>query len=80
MYGFNITLSQQIRDGTGNLKANDTNNLLPIKKTVASVTGLKGVNAIAAGDPRVNVHPRLLSVQTIFFREHNRIAQDIRLS
>jgi len=79
-YGFNKTLSDQIRNtegGQGQLIEGKEKLLPIINDTVApSNLGLgPDVSHIAAGDPRVNVDPWLLSVQTMIFKEHNRIAK-----
>ena len=83
-YGFSETLSNQLRTNySGLLISSVADNLLPIINDIKSANPNfsdpnVNVKNIAAGDPRVNLDPWLLSVQTMFFREHNRLAKEIK--
>ena len=83
-YGFSETLSNQLRTNYSWLLISSVaDNLLPIINDIKSANPNfsdpnVNVKNIAAGDPRVNLDPWLLSVQTMFFREHNRLAIEIK--
>ena len=79
-YGFNETLSRQIRSNKSGLLISSKESLLPIINDTVAPSDLQlesNVENIAAGDPRVNLDPWLLSVQTMIFKEHNRLATEI---
>ncbi|XP_057663245.1 peroxidase-like [Diorhabda carinulata] len=77
IYGNYLEKSMQLRSKQkGKLNTND-NNLLPFvdepkqKCQVHSETD----TCFVSGDPRVNMHPQLSIMYTIWVREHNRIAE-----
>ena len=74
VYGFNESTIDIIRanDGIGKFKVE--NNLLPVINDLAFITGLENTIPIAAGDPRANVNPWLLTLQMVFEWEDNHVA------
>ena len=80
VYGSDATRAAALRAFTGGLMRTSDGGLLPF-----NTTGLANANdahrvaddqLFLAGDTRANENPELLSLQTLFVREHNRIAAE----
>ncbi|GBM19230.1 Peroxidase [Araneus ventricosus] len=71
----------RVTDGTGRLRSNYTKKgeFLPSGNDPNDVfcPMLQKYPCFNAGDPRVNQHATLTSMQTVFMREHNRIAEEL---
>ncbi|CAL1288900.1 unnamed protein product, partial [Larinioides sclopetarius] len=84
LYSVSADKSNELRalDGTGKLKSNATSVgcLLPTGKDPADsfCPKLQESECFKEGDPRVNQHASMTSLQTIFTREHNRIASSLK--
>ncbi|CAL1295682.1 unnamed protein product [Larinioides sclopetarius] len=84
VYGTDDEKSNQVRanDGTGKLKSNNTENgeLLPTGKDPFDIFCYRKIESkcFFAGDVRVNQHTTLSSLQTLYMREHNRIATEMK--
>ncbi|XP_055952635.1 peroxidase-like [Argiope bruennichi] len=78
----NASLALRTNDGTGRLISNYTKKgeFLPSGNNPQDIfcPMLKKYECFEAGDPRVNQHAALTSMQTIFMREHNRIAEELK--
>ena len=88
VYGSDATRADALRtlDGTGRLKVS-TGDLLPLNNTDYFADGPLANNnrslndpsdLFAAGDVRANENIGLTSLHTVFVREHNRLADEIR--
>jgi hypothetical protein len=75
VYGSDETVARSLRalDGTGRLRTSD-GDLLPIATGAPAGTPLSFV----AGDVRVNEQVALAALHTVFLREHNRVADEVR--
>jgi hypothetical protein len=71
IYGSDPTTAASLRAFSGGLLRTSAGNLLPVDTT----TGLP-----MAGDIRAAENPELLSLQTLFVREHNRVAKNFAAS
>ena len=80
VYGSDATRAAALREFAGGRLRTSTGNLLPL-----NTTGLANANdshmvaddqLFLAGDVRANENPELLALQTLFLREHNRIAAE----
>ena len=78
VYGSSKTRADALRSFTGGKLRTSTGNMLPF-----NATGLANANdshvmpdskLYVAGDVRANENPDLISLQTLFMREHNRLA------
>ncbi|HQR08137.1 MAG TPA: peroxidase family protein [Gemmatales bacterium] len=67
VYGSDATTANLLRTFTGGKLRTSDNNLLPVDST----------GFFMAGDVRANENPELTSLQTLFVREHNRLASQI---
>jgi len=80
VYGSDATRAAALREFVGGRLRTSTGNLLPF-----NTTGLANANdahvvaddqLFLAGDVRANENPELIALQTLFLREHNRIATE----
>jgi hypothetical protein len=78
IYGSDSERAAALREGTGGRMKTSTGNMLPF-----NTAGLANANdshimpdnqLFLAGDVRANENPELISLQTLFMREHNRLA------
>ncbi|GFU06332.1 peroxidase [Nephila pilipes] len=85
VYGENEKLAQEIRanDGTGVLRSIYTKQgeLLPIDKNPSLIFCPLEIESkcFLAGDIRANQHSTLTSMQTLYMREHNRLAMKLKV-
>lgn len=76
VYGIDATRSAAIRTFVrGGLKTSE-GNLLPLN-TFGLPNRVPGANFFLAGDERANTTTALAAIQTLFMREHNRLAAEI---
>ncbi|XP_052258555.1 chorion peroxidase-like [Dreissena polymorpha] len=74
IYGSDQTTADSLRTFVGG-KLKTNNDLLPSDPTNAGcIVSNAGRPCFLAGDSRVNVQPALVALQTVFVREHNRLA------
>lgn len=82
VYGSNKSRADALRTFTGGLMRTSTGNMLPF-----NTMGLPNANdshafpnekLYLAGDVRANENPDLIALQTLFMREHNRLASMLR--
>ncbi|GBM20615.1 Chorion peroxidase [Araneus ventricosus] len=84
VYGSDDEKANQVRanDGTGKLKSNNTEigELLPTGKDPFDIFCYRKIQSkcFFAGDVRVNQHTTLSSLQTLYLREHNRVATELK--
>ncbi|KAF8771500.1 Peroxidase like protein [Argiope bruennichi] len=78
----NIAYGLRTNDGTGKLLSNYTKigELLPSGNNPQDTfcPMLKKYKCFQAGDSRINQHAALTSMQTVYMREHNRIAEELK--
>jgi peroxidase len=79
VYGSGVQLSRELRtnDGTGHLKTSDKN-LLPFNINGFPNQPAPTASFFLAGDVRANENAGLLTMQTLFMREHNFWADSIK--
>ncbi|XP_055953182.1 peroxidasin-like isoform X2 [Argiope bruennichi] len=84
VYGADDEKANQVRanDGSGKLKSNNTQNgeLLPTGIDPLDIFCYKKIQSkcFFAGDFRVNQHATLTGLQTLYMREHNRVAAELK--
>lgn len=80
IYGQSDDEMNILRASNGSLKTDSTSRLLLIDNKPPRRCGniQAGVGCFKAGDNRVNENPVLTSIHTLFMREHNRIALELR--
>lgn len=85
IYGSSLKQNEKLRDrisGRGRLRMQTIRRLLPMDKTENPSDCLdftKEKRCFISGDDRVNQNPGLMTIQTVFVREHNRIADNLAL-
>ena len=89
VYGFSNELAKDLRDLTNELGRLRVGPTFPGKKPLLPYAGNQGVdcrrnlsesnvNCFVAGDIRANEQVGLLAMHTVWVREHNRVAQELR--
>lgn len=77
VYGPTKLRNNALRTGRGGLMRTSGDNLLPLNERTLNNAPKTSRNFFLAGDHRVNEHPVLTSLHTIFMREHNLIAAEL---
>jgi len=79
VYGSDAVRAAALRenDGSGRLKTS-TGNLLPFNTAGLPNLGGSGSNLFIAGDVRANEQASLTAMHTLWMREHNRLADELR--
>ncbi|XP_052080790.1 peroxidase-like [Mytilus californianus] len=84
VYGSNKVTADSLRQFSGGrLKTSTNNQLLPKdipNKSSCILPANPNIKCFQAGDPRVNQQPALIALQTIWMKEHNRIANTLTQS
>nr|AAL05973.1 peroxinectin [Penaeus monodon] len=80
VYGSDIEEQTKVRDTRDGLLKTSGNNMLPFEESRgANCLGTeRGVRCFTAGDSRVNEQPGLTAIHTIWMREHNRVARQLK--
>lgn len=89
VYGFSEELAKDLRDLTNELGRLREGTIFPGKKPLLPYAGNQGmdcrrnlsestINCFLAGDIRVNEQVGLIAMHTIWYREHNRVAKELR--
>ncbi|TGZ52073.1 Peroxidase [Temnothorax longispinosus] len=78
VYGSTMKKSRELRTFEGGrLRIDVQNNHAYLPRGDAELTSQCGENCYNAGDDRVNVHPQLAVIHTVWHREHNRVANTL---
>ncbi|XP_064614046.1 chorion peroxidase-like [Liolophura sinensis] len=77
IYGVTRSKIRRLRTRQGGLLATSLNDHLPIVPHPNRQASFQGYSFFAAGDDRVNEHTGLMGVETVWVREHNRIAKTL---
>nr|ACF32960.1 peroxinectin [Scylla serrata] len=80
VYGSDIEEQTKVRDTRDGLLKTSGNNMLPFEESRgANCLGReRGVRCFTAGDSPVNEQPGLTAIHTIWMREHNRVARQLK--
>ena len=79
IYGSNGEELNNLRSNRDGLLRNSSNNMLPIAPPGEECEAEKrGAHCVVAGDSRVNEQPGLTAIHTVFMREHNRVASELK--
>lgn len=78
VYGPSTTRAKALRTFSEGLMRTGNNNLLPKNSKRLSNNPTSDPKFFVAGDARSNEHPVLTSLHTIFLREHNDIARELK--
>ncbi|XP_071554291.1 salivary peroxidase/catechol oxidase isoform X4 [Temnothorax nylanderi] len=78
VYGSTMKKSRELRTFEGGrLRIDVQNNHAYLPRGDAELTSQCGENCYNSGDDRVNVHPQLAVIHTVWHREHNRVANTL---
>lgn len=77
VYGPSKMRNSRVREGENGLMKIDTGGYMPLNDKFRNAPRI-GSNFFLAGDHRCNEHPVLTSLHTLFLREHNKIAEEVR--
>lgn len=80
IYGSSKIRNNLARTGIDGLMAMSPDNLLPLGTTRIDMFPMRGSMYFRCGDPRCNENPVLTSLYTLFMREHNRIAVELKMT
>ncbi|ROT65453.1 peroxinectin, partial [Penaeus vannamei] len=80
VYGSDVEEQREVRAFRDGLLKTSGNNMLPFEESRgANCLGTgRGVRCFTAGDSRVNEQPGLTAIHTIWMREHNRVARQLK--
>ncbi|CDF39627.1 Animal heme peroxidase homologue [Chondrus crispus] len=78
VYGPSKERADALRTFTDGLMKTSANDLLPLNTLGLSNEPTPASNFFVAGDARPNEHPVLTTIHTVFLREHNDIAREIK--
>ncbi|XP_018343646.1 PREDICTED: peroxidase-like isoform X1 [Trachymyrmex septentrionalis] len=78
IYGSTMKKSRELRTfEDGHLRIDVRNNHTYLPRGETELTSQCGENCYNSGDDRVNVHPQLAAIHTVWHREHNRVVDKL---